>query len=146
MKVIAVDTSAIMAILLREPDAERYAAALVDADEVLISASTLLEATIVATRLAGSANAIEQMVSSQLVTVVPFDSQQLLEAQQGFLRFGKGRHPAGLNFGDCFSYALAKVRELPLLWKGDDFARTDMLSALDVPLHEQSKAGAKEGQ
>jgi ribonuclease VapC len=62
------------------------------------------------------------------------------------LRFGKGRHPAGLNFGDCFSYALAKVRGLPLLWKGDDFAQVDVLSALDVPLHEQSKAGAKEGQ
>lgn len=128
-----IDTSAIMAILLREQDAERYAAVLVNADEVLISASTVLEATIVATRLTGSAVAIERMVSSQPLTVVPFDSEQILVAQQGFIRFGKGRHPAGLNFGDCFSYALAKVRGLPLLWKGEDFAQVDVLSALEIP-------------
>lgn len=134
-----VDTSAIMAILLREPDAERYIAVLLDADEVLISASTVLEATIVATKLTGSAIAIERMVSSQPLTVVPFDWDQLLAAQQGFVRFGKGRHPAGLNFGDCFSYALAQLRGLPLLYKGDDFAQVDVLSALEGPQLAQSE-------
>lgn len=140
MNAIVVDTSAIMAILLREDDAEVIAAALVEADEVLISAATVMEASIVSTRLTGSGAAVARMISTQPLTVVAFDAEQLDFAQAGFARFGKGRHPAGLNFGDCFAYALARSRDLPLLWKGDDFGRTDVVPALrSVALGQSSK-------
>jgi len=132
VKAVVIDTSAIMAILLLEPEADRFAEILVSADEVLVSAATLLEATLVAVRLTGTASTIERLVATQPLTVVPFDSVQLGFAQAGFARFGRGQHPARLNFGDCFSYALAKSRELPLLWKGDDFGQTDVVSALEA--------------
>lgn len=133
MTAIVVDTSAIIAILLEEDDAARLAAVIVEADEVLISAATVLEATLVALRLTGSASAIERFVVSQPLIVVPFDAEQLAIAQAGFERFGKARHSAKLNFGDCFAYALAKSRGLPLLWKGDDFGQTDVVPANPGP-------------
>jgi ribonuclease VapC len=130
VKVVVLDTSALIAILLQEADADRLTAVMVDADEVQISAATVMEATIVAIRLTGSALAIDRMIATHPLTVVPFDAEQLGVAQGGFARFGKGRHPAKLNFGDCFAYALAKSRDLPLLWKGDDFGLTDVDAAL----------------
>lgn len=130
MKAIVLDTSALIAVLLQEANSEELSAVLVEADEVLISAATLLESTIVAIRLTGSALALERIQATQPLTVVPFDAEQLAYAQAAFAKYGKGRHPAKLNFGDCFAYGLAKRTELPLLWKGDDFGHTDVAAAL----------------
>jgi ribonuclease VapC len=73
---------------------------------------------------------LDGLLSELGIELVPFDQQQARAGQTAFLRFGKGRHPAGLNFGDCISYALAQSRGLPLLFKGEDFAKTDVISAL----------------
>jgi len=73
---------------------------------------------------------LDGLLSELAIELVPFDQQQARAGQTAFLRFGKGRHPAGLNFGDCVSYALAHSRGLPLLFKGADFAKTDVISAL----------------
>ena len=132
MRTIVVDTSAIMAVLLKEPDGDRYSEALLDADVILISAPTVLEATLVSTRLTGSARSVERFLASFPFAVRAFDAQQLAIAQAGFAQFGKGRHPAKLNLGDCFAYALSKSTGFPLLWKGDDFTQTDLTSALDT--------------
>lgn len=133
MRTIVVDTSAIMAVLLKEPDGDRYSDALVEADEILVSAGTVLEATLVSTRLTGSARSVERILASLRFEVRAFDAVQLAIAQAGFAQFGKGRHPAKLNLGDCFAYALSKSTGFPLLWKGDDFSQTDLTSALAAP-------------
>ena len=77
----------------------------------------------------GAADGLDALVRRRGIEIVPFDQEQALGSRAAFIRFGKGRHPAGLNFGDCFTYALAKVRAEPLLFKGDDFARTDLRPA-----------------
>jgi ribonuclease VapC len=127
-----VDTSALIAILFAEPDAERYLEALLDAKSVWISAASALEVSNVAVGRDGPK--IEAEVDSLFVRcgiqVVPLDGDKIAVARQAFLAFGKCRRPARLNFGDCFSYALAKSRGEPLLYKGNDFAKTDLASAL----------------
>lgn len=130
---IAVDTSAIIAAMTNEPDASAYRSALLDS-QPLVSASAIIESTIV---LAGRDYVDVEMrltafLAEVLTEFVPFDEQMTRAAQQAFLRFGKGRHPARLNFGDCMSYALAKARGIPLLYKGGDFALTDIASALEI--------------
>ena len=77
--------------------------------------------------------ALDAFVRESGAEIVPFDLPQLRAAQEAYRRFGKGRHPAGLNFGDCMSYALARVCDEPLLYKGGDFARTDIASAERIP-------------
>jgi len=129
---MVIDTSAITAILRQEPDADRYALAM-EADPVrLVSAATALEAWIVATARAGKAGGrdLDDLLAELAVEVVPVTTDHVKLARSGFERFGKGRHPAGLNFGDCFSYALAKASGQPLLFKGDDFGRTDVRVAV----------------
>jgi ribonuclease VapC len=129
---LVVDTSALMAVLLEEPEAIRFAEALHDADELRMSAPSWLEAAQVATGRRG-AKGYEQfhdLVSRLRVEIVPCDAVMARLAYDAWLRFGKGRHPAALNFGDCFSYALAKLRGEPLLFKGDDFSKTDVIPAL----------------
>jgi ribonuclease VapC len=129
---MVIDTSALMAILMGEPDAERYAVSLAAAPRLLISAPTWLEAAQVATARRGPeghAYVVELLTRLQ-VTVVPFDEALARLAYEGWLRFGRGRHPAGLNFGDCFAYALARERGEQLLFKGEDFSKTDVLAAL----------------
>jgi ribonuclease VapC len=126
---IAVDTSALMAILLDEPDAERCIAALTAHSDVLISAGTLAECLIVAARR----NVGDEMVALldgfgfEMVSVTPAAARRISEA---YSRWGKGVQKAGLNFGDCFAYEVAKEHDCPLLYIGDDFARTDLASAL----------------
>jgi ribonuclease VapC len=126
---IAVDTSALMAILLDEPDAERCIAALTAHSGVLISAGTLAECLIVAARR----NVGDEMVALldgfgfEMVSVTPAAARRISEA---YSRWGKGVQKAGLNFGDCFAYEVAKEHDCPLLYIGDDFARTDLASAL----------------
>lgn len=125
---MVIDTSAIVAIARREPDAPAYHQA-IDADPTrLLSAASLLEASIVLESRFGEAagHDLDIMLHRVSVHVVEVTLEQVEVARHAFRKFGKGRHPAGLNFGDCFSYALSKVSGEPLLFKGDDFAKTDV--------------------
>ena len=124
-----VDTSALIAILRREPEADQFTELLLAASDVRISAGTLIEAHLVAERDGGSAE-LEEMIEAIGAEIVAADAGQIRLALDGFRRFGKGCHPAGLNFGDLFAYALARALDEPLLFKGDDFGRTDIRAAL----------------
>ncbi len=129
---IAVDSSALVAILRREEEAERFLRILAAEDRCLVSTMSFLETSIVLAGRKGSAASwaeLDAMIRSASMDLVDQDPAQAAEARTAFLRFGKGRHPAGLNFGDCASYALAKTRGLRLLFKGDDFGRTDLVPA-----------------
>jgi ribonuclease VapC len=125
---MVIDTSAIAAIAFNEPDAETYERKVVDAPRRFISAATVLELTIVIEARLGDGGAAELdlWLYKAGVEIVAVDAEQIAVARLAWRRLGKGRHPAGLNFGDCFSYALAKSRHEPLLFKGHDFARTDI--------------------
>ncbi len=126
---IVVDTSALMAILLDEPLAPACTNALVAADRVLISAGTVAETLIVAERRNIGAEA-EQLISDIGFEVVPVTAASARRVARAHARWGKGVHAAALNFGDCFAYELARANACPLLYVGDDFARTDVVSAL----------------
>jgi ribonuclease VapC len=126
--VIVLDTSAIVAILQREPEAALFAEIIETTPRCLISAGTYLELGIVAEQLrnvVGRADA-ERFVRDAEIEIVPFDTEQAELALAAFRHFGKGRHQARLNFGDCFAYALAKSLDAPLLFKGNDFGKTDI--------------------
>jgi ribonuclease VapC len=127
-----IDTSAIVALLTNEADAELYEAAIASAEESCMSAASVLECTLVLESRYGIAGSqkLQQLLLEQGIGVVPFEAEQLELAIAAFRRFGRGRHPARLNFGDCFPYALAKQLASPLLFKGDDFPQTDIESAL----------------
>ena len=123
---IVVDTSAIVAILRREADGPALRAAIAGAPRVLISAVSVVELTAVSSRDEALFEDVRDFLNEPFVDVEPVDREQAVEAAGAYRRFGKGRHPAGLNLGDVFSYALARTRGLPLLFKGDDFSRTDI--------------------
>ncbi|MFM7346692.1 MAG: type II toxin-antitoxin system VapC family toxin [Tagaea sp.] len=125
---IVVDSSALVAILFAEDDAGRYVEALERAPSAAISAASILETSIVVTRRVGPAGAAEldELIARFGIEIVPFDAAQAALARDAFLRYGKGRHAAKLNFGDCMAYALAKTLDVPLLHKGADFAATDL--------------------
>jgi ribonuclease VapC len=125
--VIVVDSSALVAIVFSAPDAENLAAKLDASSRNSMSAATLLESSIVVARAQGSEALadLDALVKLYEIEIVPFDEAQASVAREAFRRFGKGRHKAGLNFGDCMSYALAKTRKAKLLCKGADFAATD---------------------
>jgi len=129
--VIALDTSAIVAILRNEQGAERFAEAMGSASHRLIGRPTEIELHIVMQGRAG-AEPVDALIAKFLRTVerVDFDGHHVAAATAAFDRFGKGRHPASLNYGDCMAYAVARVAGCPLLYKGEDFARTDIRSAL----------------
>ncbi len=122
------DTSALIAVLRREPDRDRLIERLLAAADVRISAGTLIETRIVAKRDGGGQELLE-LTDLLGVEVVAVDARQGELAFEGFRRFGKGRHAAGLNFGDLFAYALARALDEPLLFKGDDFVQTDVKAA-----------------
>ena len=125
---MVLDSSAILAILLNEPDAHSLRTAF-DHDETrLLSAATLLEVSMVIESRKGNAGGrdLDLMIIEAKVQVVPVDKEQIDEARKAWRRFGRGRHPAALNYGDLFSYALSKQSGEPLLFKGDDFTRTDV--------------------
>lgn len=124
---VVVDTSAAAAILLGEPDAGALLAALGESDPRLVSAVTLVELGIVLEARLGAAGGgiAERFVRDGGIEVVDFDRTQADRALEGWRRFGKGRHPAGLNLGDCFAYGLAVATGHPVLCTGNDFARTD---------------------
>ena len=128
---IVVDTSALVALDRVEPTAFAVGRAL-RSDSCVISAPTALELTLVLSRFYGTEGraAAENLVDRFSITVLPFGPEDLLYAQTAFLRYGKGHHPARLNFGDCISYALAKRLGAPLLYVGEDFGLTDVQTAL----------------
>jgi ribonuclease VapC len=125
---MVIDTSAIVAIALNEPDASEIEIRIADDPVRLISAATLLEATMVIETRLGDAGGREFDLWLLKIgaEIVPVDSQQADAARRAWRRYGKGNHPASLNYGDCFSYALAVTRGEPLLFKGEDFAKTDV--------------------
>lgn len=125
---MVIDTSAIVAIALNEPDSVELELQIVDDPVCLISAATVLEATIVLEARLGDAGGREFDLWLLKVgaEVVPVDAEQIDVGRRAWRRYGKGRHAAGLNYGDCFSYALAVTRGEPLLFKGEDFAKTDI--------------------
>jgi ribonuclease VapC len=127
-RIVVVDTSALLAILLGEPERDRFIAAIAAASDPLISAATLLEASIVLRARTGSEGVqrLDELLLAAAIRPVGVDAAQAYVARDAFARFGRGRDPAGLNFGDCFSYALAKSQDRPLLFKGEDFGRTDV--------------------
>jgi ribonuclease VapC len=130
-----VDTSALISILVAEEGYVQLAEYMDTEVDAAISAATLHEAFCVCTRqnLPRGPERLERMVSLLEAEIVPFDAAQLVAARQAYREFGRGSgHRAGLNMGDCFSYALAKIRGLPLLFKGDDFVHTDIRAALGV--------------
>jgi ribonuclease VapC len=128
---MVLDTSAIVAILLKEPGFEALLAKIEAAPVVAVGTPTLLEcAMVMASRVTQDARVIVTGVLRKMnAQVVPFSEEHFDAAIEAFLRFGRGRHPAGLNFGDCTSYAVAVVAGLPLLFTGGDFARTDIPAA-----------------
>ncbi len=125
---MVIDTSALLAVLLQENDAERVAQAIDAGSPRLLSAANLLEASIVIESRKGEAGGreLDLLVYRAGIEVVAVDQNQAETARAAWRRFGKGRHPAGLNYGDCFAYALAKSRSLPLLFRGSDFSQTDI--------------------
>lgn len=128
---MTLDSSALLAILQDEPEKEEFIAHIEDATRVLVSAATVLETSMVleGRRGIGAGLDLDQFLRKASVQVEPFDEDQLEVARSAFRRYGKGHHGAALNFGDCISYALAKCSGEPLLFKGDDFAATDVVSA-----------------
>lgn len=129
---MVLDTSAIIAILFDESDgAALLDAVLADATRI-VPAPVLVECTIVAEARAGenAARELDLLLDRLGVTILPCTHDDALLARSAWRRYGRGRHKAGLNFGDCFSYAASKRTNEPLLFKGDDFRKTDVVSAL----------------
>jgi ribonuclease VapC len=128
-----VDSSALIAILKAEPEAERFSDTIEAADIVRISAATYLEAYIVVSQYKDPIlmARLEEMTENPDVEIEPVTAEQARIARQAYRDYGRGSgNPAKLNFGDCFSYALARVKREPLLFKGDDFQHTDLRSAV----------------
>lgn len=123
------DTSCLMAVALQESDCETYLTLMYRADTLRLSAVSRVELAIVAHNKNVAAE-VHSLLTALEVKIVAFDDAQASLAITSFAQYGKGRHPAALNFGDCCAYALAKSLNLPLLYKGNDFAQTDVASAL----------------
>jgi ribonuclease VapC len=125
---MVIDTSALAAIFFHEPERDAFRNAIVAASSRLISEATVLEAGMVieGRRGGGAGREFDLFVVRAQLKIVPIDAELADLARSAWRKYGKGRHPAGLNFGDCFSYALAKATGEPLLAKGTDFARTDI--------------------
>jgi ribonuclease VapC len=126
---MVVDSSVLIAILLGEQEAEHFSKQLVNTNEIYISAVSIVESSMVIEYKRGELGAKEYDALLDIImpTIVAFDSQQADLARTAWRQYGKGRHPAKLNFGDCCSYALAKHLNHPLLFKGDDFSKTDLV-------------------
>lgn len=133
---VVVDTSAIMALLLRETQAPNIARALAACASPIMSAATSTELGIVVEARHGLAGVTElrALLDAAAIDIIPLDEHAAARAVESWRQFGKGRHAAGLNFGDCFTHALAMHVELPILCVGDDFARTDAV-VVDLSQH-----------
>jgi ribonuclease VapC len=130
---LIVDSSALVAILTEEDDAVALNRAIARSVTCAISAPTLLETSMVLSSRRGQApiDALDAYLSKANISVLPFTADHAQIARDAFVRYGKGRHKAGLNFGDCIAYAAAKLEAMPLLFKGGDFSLTDIEPALD---------------
>jgi ribonuclease VapC len=131
--VIVVDSSALIAILRREPEADDFLRVIAEADGCIVSSVSLLETSMVLAGRHGdhaSWTELDELLEAAEIEIVAQDVALTEVARRSFLRFGKGRHPAGLNLGDCASYALARLRNLPVLFKGNDFPRTDLTAVV----------------
>ena len=128
---MVIDTSALAAILFDEPERAELLDRIAGDETRMISAATLLEVSIVVEGRKGrrALRELDRFLLQAQVRIMPFDGEQAELAREAYQRFGKGRHRAGLNFGDCFAYALAKSLAQPLLYKGTDFADTDLARA-----------------
>ena len=128
---MVVDTSALLAIFLAEPERKQFLDVITQGDIRCISAANVLEAGIVLEARRGEAagREFDLFLNQAKLEVVPVDSDQIDIARVAWRKYGRGRHPAGLNFGDCFAYALAKAMGEPILFKGDDFTHTDLSPA-----------------
>lgn len=126
---MVVDTSALVAILREEPEAEAFADLLARAADPLISAATLFECSMVQAKTRRGLENLDDLLLAAGIRVAAVDVAQAHAARDAWMRYGKGRSPARLNFGDCFSYALAMTTGRPLLCKGEDFAQTDVVAA-----------------
>jgi ribonuclease VapC len=125
---IAVDTSALMAIVLDQPQADRCEHVLLNEPDLAISAVTLSEALIVAGRL-GMAKEMAMLLDGLALEIIPVSEAFARRVAETYTRWGKGQHPARLNWGDCFSYVTARDQGCPLLYVGDDFSQTDLVAA-----------------
>jgi len=125
---MVIDTSALVAILEHEPERRAFLNAIEAADSRRMSIANYVEVSMVAERRRGAAglSALDEFILSAGIELMNVDIEQGRAARAAFSLFGKGRHRAGLNYGDCFAYALAKMLGDPLLCKGDDFAHTDL--------------------
>jgi ribonuclease VapC len=130
---MVIDTSALIAVMTGEPDAERCESAMDRDARRLMSVASVLETAIVLEKRFGQEGPqeLDALLLRLPIEAVSVDLDQLEWARYAHHTYGRGRHPAALNFGDCFSYALAKTAGEPLLYKGSDFSRTDVRSALD---------------
>ncbi len=126
---MVIDTSALVAILREEPEGLAFEKRLALANDPLISAATLFECSMVQAKLRHGLEDLDDFMLATGIRIAAVDVAQAHAARDAWLRFGKGCSPAGLNFGDCFSYALAKTTGRRLLFKGDDFAQTDVTPA-----------------
>jgi ribonuclease VapC len=129
---MVIDTSSLVCILLSEPEAEAHARLLANQSNSVISAANWFETMmVVRSRLdeAGTRE-LKKLLIIARIEVIAVNSKMAQVAFSAWLQYGKGRHPAELNFGDCFAYSLAKLRNEPLLFKGEDFSKTDLTSAL----------------
>lgn len=125
---MVIDTSALLAILQNEPERRPFNKEIEAADSRLVSAATYVECSMIVESRYGAEGVrdLDHFIARAQITIVPVDAEQARIARDSFRRYGKGRHRAGLNFGDCFSYALTRVMDEPLLFKGTDFPYTDV--------------------
>ena len=123
-----IDSSVVLAILFGEPDAERYERAIAQATRCRMSVANLVEAAMVVEARIGASGGdqLDILVERSPIELIPVTIEQGQAARRAWRRFGKGNHPAGLNFGDCFAYALAETMRESLLFKGSDFSLTDI--------------------
>lgn len=133
---MVIDTSALVAILQKEPERRAFIDAIEAADSRLMSVATFVEMSMVIEARHGAEGLrdLDHFISRAGIELVPVDVEQGRLARNAFRRFGKGRHRAGLNYGDCFSYALATAVGEPLLFKGDDFGQTDVVAVASSPM------------
>jgi ribonuclease VapC len=126
---MVIDTSAVLAILFDEPERRTFNEAIEAAEFRRMSTGTFVEVSIVIESRFGAEGIrdLDLFIERAGIDLAPVDAEQAHVARRAFSRFGKGRHPAGLNYGDCFAYALASVLDEPLLYKGNDFGRTDLI-------------------
>ena len=127
-----IDSSALLAVLYREPDAALFEQAIAATSSSRMSVANALEASMVVEGRGGVAagDELDAFLEAADIKLAPVTAEHFVAARHAWRRFGKGNHPAALNFGDCFAYALAEAAGEPLLFKGDDFAQTDITSAL----------------